>query len=263
MAARQRILIVDDDRRMCGFVTKFLEREGFAAEFALNGAGMREAIAAGMFNLIILDLTFPDGDDGITLARSLRACSETPLIMLSGKCEIIDKIVCLEIGADDYLTKPFEPRELLARIRTILRRSQTRETTRRVPGATPDKLACFYGFSCDLDGQTLAGPDGVNIPLTGQELRLLTALVQRPGRVLTRDQILDLIAHRQWAPLDRSVDVLVGKLRRKLGDHGRHAQMIRTVRGEGYVFIAPLDFRPSAAGAHPPRSLSDAAAEVR
>ncbi len=130
MAARQRILIVDDDRRMCGFVTKFLEREGFAAEFALNGAGMREAIAAGIFNLIILDLTFPNGDDGITLARSLRACSETPLIMLSGKCEIIDKIVCLEIGADDYLTKPFEPRELLARIRTILRRSQTHGATR-------------------------------------------------------------------------------------------------------------------------------------
>jgi two-component system OmpR family response regulator len=262
VAARQRILIVDDDRRMCGFVTKFLEREGFAAEFALNGSGMREAIAAGMFNLIILDLTFPDGDDGITLARSLRACSETPLIMLSGKCEIIDKIVCLEIGADDYLTKPFEPRELLARIRTILRRSQTREATRAGAGA-PDKLACFCGFSCDLDGQTLAGPDGVPIALTGQELRLLTALVQRPGRVLTRDQILDLIAHRQWAPLDRSVDVLVGKLRRKLGDHGRHGRMIRTVRGEGYVFTAPLDFRPNAAAAHPPRHLSGATAEAR
>jgi two-component system OmpR family response regulator len=262
MAARQRILIVDDDRRMCGFVTKFLEREGFAAEFALNGAGMREAIAAGMFNLIILDLTFPDGDDGITLARSLRACSETPLIMLSGKCEIIDKVVCLEIGADDYVTKPFEPRELLARIRTILRRSQTHGTMRGAPASPPAKLACFYGFSCDLDGQTLAGADGVHIPLTGQELRLLTALVQRPGRVLTRDQILDLIAHRQWAPLDRSVDVLVGKLRRKLGDHGRHAQMIRTVRGEGYVFTAPLDFRPNAAAAHPPLRLSEATAEA-
>ena len=108
--------------------------------------------------------------------------------MLSGKCEIIDKIVCLEIGADDYLTKPFEPRELLARIRTILRRSQTREATRAAPAVAQDKLACFYGFSCDLDGQTLAGPDGVPIALTGQELRLLTALVQRPGRVLTRDQ---------------------------------------------------------------------------
>ena len=145
MAARQRILIVDDDRRMCGFVTKFLEREGFSAEFALNGAGMRKATAAGTFNLIILDLTFPNGDDGITLARSLRACSETPLIMLSAKCEIIDKIVCLEIGADDYLTKPFEPRELLARIRTILRRSQTHGATWGTPPSPPDKLAYFYG----------------------------------------------------------------------------------------------------------------------
>jgi two-component system, OmpR family, response regulator len=261
MAARQRILIVDDDRRMCGFVTKFLEREGFAAEFALNGAGMRQAIAAGVFNLIILDLTFPDGDDGITLARSLRAASETPLIMLSGKCEIIDKIVCLEIGADDYLTKPFEPRELLARIRTILRRSQTQGATRRA--LQSDNLVCFCGFSCDIDGQMLVGPDGARIPLTGQELRLLTALVQRPGRVLTRDQILDLIAHRQWAPLDRCVDVLVGKLRRKLGDHGRQARMIRTVRGEGYVFTAPLDFRPNVAANHPPRRLSDATAEAR
>jgi two-component system OmpR family response regulator len=247
---------------MCGFVTKFLEREGFAAEFALNGAGMRDAIAAGMFNLIILDLTFPDGDDGISLARSLRACSETPLIVLSGKCEIIDKIVCLEIGADDYITKPFEPRELLARIRTILRRTQIRGPAGGA-ATPPDKLIFFCGFSFDLAGQTLAGPDGVDIPLTGQELRLLVALVKRPGRVLTRDQILDLIAHRQWAPFDRSVDVLVGKLRRKLGEYGRRARMIRTVRGEGYVFTVLADCCPNVPpAARPLRRSPEAPAEA-
>lgn len=237
MAGIQRILMVDDDRRMCAFVTKFLAREGYAAEFALNGAAMREAVSEVIYDLIILDMTFPNGEDGISLARALRAQLDTPLIMLSGKCETVDKIVCLEIGADDYVTKPFEPRELLARIRTILRRAHGRGAMPAEAEEAGNRLD-FCGFVLHLDRRTLAAPDGADVPLTSHEFRLLAALAQRPGRVLTRDQILDLIAHRQWAPFDRSIDVLVGKLRRKLGDHGRQARIIRTVRGEGYVLTA-------------------------
>ena len=231
-----RILMVDDDRRMCGFVTKFLTREGFAAEFALDGASMRDALAVTPYDLVILDLTFPYGEDGLTLARGLRARWDMPLLMLSAKCETVDKIVCLELGADDYLTKPFEPRELLARIRALLRRARgfARAAAR---SAVPANRIAFGGFRLDLDRRELTGPDGGRVDLTAHEFRLLAALAERPGRVMSRDQMLDLVASRQWAPFDRSVDVMIGKLRRKLDDGG--GQIIKTVRGEGYVFTPP------------------------
>lgn len=233
-----RILMVDDDRRMCGFVTKFLTREGFAAEFALDGATMRDALAVTPYDLVILDLTFPRGEDGLTLARGLRAGWDMPLLMLSAKCETVDKIVCLEIGADDYLTKPFEPRELLARIRALLRRAPG---LARLPAAPPPERANRIGFGAfrlDLDRRELTGPDGTRVDLTAHEFRLLAALAERPGRVMSRDQMLDLVASRQWAPFDRSIDVMIGKLRRKLDD-GSGRQLIQTVRGEGYVFTPP------------------------
>ena len=232
-----RILMVDDDRRMCGFVTKFLAREGFAAEFALDGATMRDALAVTPFDLVILDLTFPYGEDGLTLARGLRARWDMPLLMLSAKCETVDKIVCLEIGADDYLTKPFEPRELLARIRALLRRARGMvRVAAAAPAASATRIA-FGPWRLDLDRRELTGPDGGRVDLTAHEFRLLAALAERPGRVMSRDQMLDLVASRQWAPFDRSVDVMIGKLRRKLDDGGGH--LIKTVRGEGYVFTPP------------------------
>lgn len=232
-----RILMVDDDRRMCGFVTKFLAREGFSAEFALDGTSMRDALAVTSFDLIILDLTFPRGEDGLSLARTVRATGHMPLLVLSAKCETVDKIVCLELGADDYVTKPFEPRELLARIRALLRRARGMSRA-ALPSEGPDKRLRFGAWRLDLDGRDLIRPDGTRLALTSHEFRLLVALAERPGRVLTRDQMLDLVAHRQWAPFDRSIDVLVGKLRRKLDDGTGH-QVIKTVRGEGYVFTPP------------------------
>lgn len=238
MVRVQRILMVDDDRRMCGFVTKFLAREGYSAEFALDGPAMRHALAGTRFDLIILDLTFPNGEDGLSLARTVRAGSDTPLVVLSAKCETIDKIVCLEIGADDYVTKPFEPRELLARIRAILRRVRGERTTATAKPVAAENRLEFGGWCLDLDRRELARPDTAIVALTSHEFRLLVALAQRPGRVLTRDQILDLVANRQWAPFDRSIDVLVGKLRRKLED-GSGDRLIKTVRGEGYVFTPP------------------------
>lgn len=248
MVRSQRILMVDDDRRMCGFLTKFLVREGYCAEFALDGPSMRHALKATRFDLIILDLTFPNGEDGLSLARTVRAGSDTPLLVLSAKCETIDKIICLEIGADDYVTKPFEPRELLARIRAILRRAygERRPPPEREAEASTNRLE-FGGWRLDLDRRELRRPDASILPLTSHEFRLLVALAQRPGRVLTRDQILDLVANRQWAPFDRSIDVLVGKLRRKLDDGGGD-RLIKTVRGEGYVFTPPL--RPGTEARH-------------
>lgn len=233
----QRILMVDDDRRMCAFVTKFLGREGYSAEFALNGSSMRHALATTRFDLIILDLTFPDGEDGLSLARNVRTSLDTPLLVLSAKCETIDKIVCLEIGADDYVTKPFEPRELLARIRAILRRGQGGRRPSSEKSASAENRLEFGGWCLDLARRELTRPNAAVVALTSHEFRLLVTLAQRPGRVLTRDQILDLVANRQWAPFDRSIDVLIGKLRRKLDDAGD--QLIKTVRGEGYVFTPP------------------------
>lgn len=232
----QRILMVDDDPRLCGFVTKFLTREGYAAEFVYDGNAMQQALANVPFDLIILDLTFPNGEDGITLARTIRTRYDTPLVMLSGRHDTLDKVVCLEIGADDYMTKPFEPRELLARIRTVLRRTKSALTDKTGATSANSDVVLFAGWRLDLSRRELSSPDSRNVPLTSHEFHLLSALVQRAGRVLTRDQILDLIANRHWTPFDRSIDVLIAKLRRKLNDNSRGRQMIKTVRGAGYVF---------------------------
>ncbi len=230
------ILLVDDDRRLCAFLTKFLTGEGYAVRVAHDGRGMRTALADSSFDLIILDLTFPRGEDGLTLAKNLRAQLDTPFIMLSGKGATIDKVVGLELGADDYVAKPFEPRELLARIRTVMRRAANQISSNGGGTERSDSEVEFAGWCLDLARHELVSPDNRKVELTSQEFRLLEALVQRSGRLLSRDQILDIVAKRHWSPYDRSIDVLVGKLRRKLGDDARHARLIKTVRGVGYMF---------------------------
>ena len=236
-AKASRILVVDDDRRLCGFLTRFLGREGYAAASAHDGRAMRRAIADSAFDLVILDLTFPTGEDGMSLARGLRAQYDVPLIMLSGKSDTIDKVVCLELGADDYVTKPFEPRELLARIRTVLRRAAGRARPDWTDAADEDGDAFRFGdWRLDLGRRELTDATGEPVRLTSQEFQLLAALASRPGRALSRDQILDLIANRRWTPYDRSIDVLIGKLRRKLGDEPRGGRLIKTLRGVGYMF---------------------------
>lgn len=232
-----RVLVVDDDRRLCGFITRFLGSEGYSAAAAHDGRGMRRAVAEGDFDLVILDLVFPAGESGVGLARDLRAQYEMPLIMLSGRNDTIDKVVCLELGADDYITKPFEPRELLARIRTVLRRASTTARS-SMPSHSVDEgeVIGFDGWRLDIGRRELHAPTGEQVRLTSQEFQLLAALARRPGRPLSRDQILDLIANRHWSPYDRSIDVLVGKLRRKLGDPPINGGLIKTVRGVGYLF---------------------------
>lgn len=236
--ASERILVVDDDPRICRLLGRYLEREGYRVDSAANGQTMWRALKAKTYNLIILDLRLPGGEDGLSLARKLRSQTDLSLIMLTGRSDCADKIVGLEIGADDYVTKPFDRRELLARIRSVLRRSTIRASARRA--RLPDEAVLeFAGWTLDMNRRELTGSDGASVSLTSYEFELLAAMAQRPSRVLSRDQIMDLIAHRDWQPLDRSIDVLVGKLRRKLNDNPHNPYLIKTVRGVGYLFAPP------------------------
>ncbi len=188
-------------------------------------------------DLIVLDLMLP-GDDGLVLCRDLRARSELPVIMLTARGDETDRIVGLEMGADDYLPKPFNPRELLARIKGVLRRA------RSLPGAEREvRRYAFAGWTLELEARHLVGPDGVVVPLGSAEFRLLRVFLEHPGRVLNRDQLLDLTQGREAHPFDRSIDVQVSRLRRRLGDDPREPAIIKTVRNEGYVLSAPVEPR--------------------
>jgi two-component system, OmpR family, response regulator len=234
----QDILVVDDDARICRLLTRILTAEGYAVETVASGQAMRRILLTRTFDLIILDLRLPGGEDGLTLAQRLRAESDVPLMMLTGRSEPVDKVVGLEIGADDYVTKPFDRRELVARIRSVLRRSKMRSAT--VDASDRDKsLVKFAGWTLNLDRRELTASGGDKIDLTTFEFQLLSVLVKRPGQVLLRDQILELVASRHWTPSDRSIDVHIGKLRRKLSDDPSDPKLIKTIHGVGYMFVPP------------------------
>lgn len=237
MANVASILVVDDDPRLCRLLARYLGQEGYRVRTAASGEQMRDQMAIEMPHLVILDLMLPD-EDGLSLARDLRSTCDAGILMLTGKRDPVDKIVGLELGADDYMTKPFDERELLARVRSILRRVLPR--SQPVPDA--GTMARFDGWTLDLAAYELCTADGEPVPLTTHEFQLLAALVTHSGRVLTRDAILEIVAGRDWFPYDRSVDVLVGKLRRKLGDDPRNPRLIRTVRGAGYKLTANVEF---------------------
>jgi DNA-binding response OmpR family regulator len=232
------ILIVDDDERLRRTVSHSLKKEGYAVREAGTGEEMRKRLAAEVVDLVILDLVLPD-DDGLDLAREVRSQSEVGIIMLTGKVGTIDKIVGLEVGADDYLTKPFDHRELLARVRTVLR---------RVPKERKDALESsissvqFEGWGLDLVTQELTSPSGALVYLTSNEFQLLVSLVTQGERPLSRKQIAKLMGGRNWLPLNRSVDVLIGKLRKKVEVDPKAPKLIKTVRGVGYKFAARVDF---------------------
>ena len=238
IVARERVLVVDDDPAICRLLTRFLGGEGFEVETVTSGRSMWQKLESWPCDLLILDLRLPSGEDGLSLARSIRQQSEIAIIMLTGRSDCVDKIVGLEVGADDYVTKPFEPRELLARIRSVLRRSAYRSTGSSTDGAGHGEVLQFAGWTLDLDRRVLTAANGEIVDLTSYEFGLLAAFATRPGRPLSRDMILDVVAHRQWGPDDRSIDVLVGKLRRKLNDNPRSPALIKTVRGLGYVFTS-------------------------
>ena len=232
------ILIVDDDPRVSRLVARYLDREGFNAHTASDGTEMRRFLESQLPDLIILDVMLP-GEDGLSLARELRAQSDVSIIMLTGKSDIVDKVVGLELGADDYVTKPFEERELLARVRSVLRRGARNESSR---SDSKFSIARFAGWQLDLTAYTLTSPSGAKVYLTSHEFQLLSTLVTRHDRVLTREELLSLLADRDWSPYDRSIDVLVGKLRVKIEDDPKNPSLIQTIRGIGYKFTARVVF---------------------
>lgn len=235
-----RILVVDDDPLICRLLIRFLSGEGYHVESVSDGPSMWHKLRIYPFDLIVLDLRLPDGEDGLSLARKLRRESDVALIMLTGMTENVDKIVGLELGADDYVTKPFEPRELLARIRSVLRRSTYSRAHSAMPEGNREEIG-FSGWALDLYQRRLTSPAGEPVVLTALEFDLLAMFARRLGRPLSRDQIAELIMNREWGPDDRSIDVLVGKLRRKLNDDPRAPRLIQTVRGVGYVFACPAE----------------------
>ena len=233
------LLIVDDDREIRELLKQFLERQRFRVTAVRDGRELRRVWPLGHYHLVVLDLMLP-GESGTDLARWLRAQSAIPIVMLTALGDETERIVGLELGADDYVPKPFNPRELLARIRAVLRRAGDGAEPGQAPAAQP---YAFAGWRLEPARRRLLNPDRVEVALTGGEYDLLLALVARPNRVLTRDMLLDLLRGRQAGPYDRAIDVAVSRLRRKLEDGGRHSQLIKTVRGGGYVLAAEVERR--------------------
>ncbi len=237
MEQTPHILVIDDDREIRDLLARFLENQRMRVTAVRDGKEARRAWLNGHYQLVVLDLMLP-GESGLDLARWLRSQGDVPIVMLTAMGEETDRIVGLELGADDYLAKPFNPRELLARIRAVLRRTNDAGSPR------PEQSLrgwTFSGWTLEPARRRLLNPDGVEVALTGGEFDLLLALVERANRVLTRDMLLDLLRGRQAGPFDRAIDVAVSRLRRKLEDDGRHAQLIKTVRGGGYVLAASVD----------------------
>ncbi|CAN5188582.1 response regulator [soil metagenome] len=240
MTQEIRILVVDDDAEIRLLLSEFLERHGFAVATAADGATMDAMLARDSFDLAVLDVMMP-GEDGLSILRRLQGDRTMPIIMLSAVGSDIDRIVGLEMGAEDYLSKPCNPRELLARIRTVLRR--VRQTAPPVPVVASSSLTLrFAGWSADMGTRLLLDPDNVVVALTDGEFRLLRAFVEHPRRVLTRDQLLDYSTGQGNESYDRAIDVQVSRLRRKL-ERGRGMELIRTVRNEGYMFAAQVETR--------------------
>jgi two-component system, OmpR family, response regulator len=238
MSDTGHILVVDDQKEICEVVQEYLSSEGYKVSVAADGPSMRRIMANGGVDLVILDLMLP-GEDGLTLARSLREVSNVGIIILTGRGETVDRIIGLEMGADDYLPKPFHLRELLARVKSVLRRVSSRGKERSA--GQPRNKAKFAGWNLDLSTRELVSPAGSEVRLTTGEFDLLAAVVNNANQVLSRDRLLDLARNREAGPFDRTIDVQVGRLRRKLEEDPEKPSIIKTVRGTGYIFTPQVD----------------------
>ncbi|MET0029695.1 MAG: response regulator [Candidatus Thiodiazotropha sp.] len=237
MENQPHILVVDDHQEIRTLLQRFLGDHGYRVSTASGGTEMKRVLQDAAIDLIVLDLMMP-GEDGLTLCRNLRAESNIPVIMLTAMGEETDRIIGLEMGADDYLAKPFNPRELLARIKAVLRRMTSLPD--QLPQDIPECLS-FLGWTLLPSARELTDPEQTLVPLSTAEFTLLMAFVTRPGRVLTRDQLLDLARGRESRAFDRAIDTLVSRLRRKLRDQPKSPQIIKTVRGGGYLFAPKVE----------------------
>jgi DNA-binding response OmpR family regulator len=236
MVRPNHIVVVDDDPKIRTILRRALEPEGFRVSEAQGSSTLFALIRAEPVDLVTLDLKLGD-EDGFDVARRLRAESRVPIIMVTGKGDMIDRVVGLELGADDYISKPFHLREVLARIRTVLRRAQPAPSEAPVEKGAVHR---FSGFTLDIARRELQGPDGAPCPLTTAEFDLLAVLVKHPNRVLSRDQIMDALKGHNWAANDRAVDTQVARLRKKLESSAAGLALIKTVRGVGYSFTADM-----------------------
>lgn len=237
-ATAAHILVVDDDPRIRQMLTRYFEGEGYTVTTASDGQDMRGQMRQKEIDIILLDLSLPGGQDGLDLAREVRSQSDIPIMMLTGRDDVVDRIIGIEIGADDYIAKPFHLREVHARLKSILRRRQP--AAPRVE-ATEEKLLCFEGWTLNLSRRQLLSAGGTEVELTTGEFDMLSALVQHPGRVLTRDFLMDQTRGRQLDAFDRTIDAQIVRLRRKIEVDVKHPQLIKAVRGVGYVFAAPVE----------------------
>jgi len=235
MPGQKHIVVVDDEPGIRETIQEYLELHDFRVTAADGGPRLREAIANNDVDLVLLDIRMP-GEDGLSLARFLRAGSDVGIIMLTAAGEVVDRIVGLEMGADDYLAKPVDLRELLARIKAVLRRAERAQDAGAEAQADNTRLARFGRFTLNLDSHKLFDPDGGEIALTGMEFDLLKAFADNPNRVLTRDQLLNLAHNRDWEPFDRSIDIRIARIRRKIESDPAKPQVIKTVRGAGYLY---------------------------
>jgi two-component system OmpR family response regulator len=242
MESRDHILVVDDDAEIRSLLDAYLRKNGYRVSVAPDGKAMWAQLARAKVDLIVLDLMLP-GEDGLTLCRRLRADADTPVIMLTARGEETDRIVGLEMGADDYLAKPFSPRELLARIKSVLRRYRSLPRNLRADDA---RILAFGGWELDTVARHLVSADGVVTSLSGAEYQLLRIFLSHANHVLTRDQLMALSKGHEADPLDRSIDIQVSRLRHRLRDDPASPQIIKTVRGQGYVLAVPVQIDPEA-----------------
>ncbi len=237
--AQERLLVVDDDPRIRQMLTRYFEGEGYAVIAVADGVAMRDALARQDFSALFLDLVLPGGEDGLSLARTVRSQSDIPILMLTGRDDVVDKVVGLEVGADDYIAKPFHLREVLARLRSILRRRQPVApvpVVEAAPVSDDHPPMRFDGWVLDVDRRKLVCPSSEEVILTTGEFDMLVVLVRNAGRVMSRERLMDLTRNRNLEAFDRTIDAQVARLRRKIEVDSADPQLIKSVRGVGYIF---------------------------
>lgn len=232
---KAHIVVVDDEPDLRDMVGEYLQEQGFDVSLAGSGDELRAILKKRLADLVVLDINMP-GEDGLTLARYLREHYSTGIVMLTAAGDVVDRIVGLEVGADDYIAKPFDPRELLARIKSVLRRLPQEHDKEEQTKVKPANEVRFGKCVLNLEAHTLHTLDGDEVPITSMEFDLLKAFATHPNRVLTRDQLLNMAHNRDWDPFDRSIDIRINRIRRKIEHDPAKPQAIKTVRGAGYVF---------------------------